>query len=599
MIKEITKPEFECKIASKIGQFFTQTQGILANFIANYYVCNIGVAFSLFTPHKDSSADSNIKNSLSKLDLESTKTTSDFIDSKLDSKKLALLSTPNKLNKKQQAAIEFINNHSKTLLFGDTGSGKTEIYINMILKTIQNNKNVIFLMPEISLTPQMESRLKSVFGDLVCIWHSKISKAKKKEILANIHNFKIFIGARSALFLPIENIGLIIVDEEHDEAYKSNSSPRYNASHCCIYLANKQNIKLILGSATPSLNSYYNFKQNDEVFRLKGRYFDSKKTIIFDKSMESLSPSLVEKIRTTLQKNKQIIIFVPIRANFKTLFCINCGNSVKCKNCSINLSFHSKKNALICHYCGFSMPLLKSCPNCHNNEFGTLKIGTQEIAKKLSEIFSDKKIAIFDRDEVSTDNKLKKILNDFNNSKIDILVGTQMISKGHDYHNVALVAILGIDNLLNSGDFRSYERAISLFYQIAGRCGRKEDGEVFVQSLNKVFFKKFLNDYEDFLNFELEYRAGIYPPFVKFALIISQNKNDNKAKEILQNCKKIVESFKNIEIVGLNQAPIERINGLWRYFLLIRSKNKKNLLECLHLLKNRQVIIDIDPLQIL
>ena len=506
---------------------------------------------------------------------------------------------PPTLSSKQQSALNFILSHDKTLLFGDTGSGKTEIYINAICATIAQGKNTLFLMPEIALTPQMERRLKGVFGDLVCIWHSKVSKAKKERILANLHSIKIIAGARSALFLPLENLGLIIIDEEHDEAYKSSNNPRYNSRDLAIFLAQKQGIRLILGSATPSLNSYYNFAKENRIFRLKGGYFEGKKNIIFDNDLDNVPQSLLDKIATTLKNHKQIIVFVPMRGNFKVLQCESCGSGVKCKHCSINMSLHSKKNALICHYCGYAEPFFygkTKCKFCASTAFKALKIGTQEVYKNLSAHFEGAKIAIFDRDEVKSDLQLRGILSDFNDGKIDILIGTQMISKGHDYHNVELVAILGIDSLLNSSDFRAYERAVGLLFQIAGRCGRKNDGEVFINTQNSAFFMRFLNDYEDFLRFELENRANLYPPFMRLALICAQNKNEGKAKEILQNAKKIVESTRrNIEIVGLNKAPIERIGGLWRYFMLIRAKSAKELLTALLPIKDMGLIIDIDP----
>ena len=572
VIENTKKPDFNTLEAEPQNLYFSEIQITLANFISNYYCANLGLCFSLFVPYKN-----DIKNN----------------------EKIHSISLKNTLNTSQNLALEFIKNHKKTLLFGDTGSGKTEIYINMILEMIEKGKNVLFLMPEIALTPQMEKRLRDIFGDLVCIWHSKITKKIKNEYLENLHRHKIIAGARSALFLPLRNLGLIIVDEEHDDAYKSNTTPKYNARDLSIYLSIKHNIKLILGSATPSLVSYYHFKKSKEIFRLKGRYFDSKKSIIFDSSPTKLTPNLLQKIESALKNKKQVIVFIPIRANFKTMICNICGESVKCKYCSISMSVHLKKNALVCHYCGYMERLIDICPNCGSDEFRALNLGTQEIAKELKEIFNQHRIEIFDRDEIKTDNKLKKILNEFNDNKIDILVGTQMLSKGHDYHNVYLSVILGIDNLLHSSDFRAFERSMALIYQISGRCARKEDGEVFIQTLNKNTFNPFLNDYEDFLLFELKHRKDFYPPYVKLALISSSNKNENLAREIIESCKKIVESNKTIEIVGVNKAPIERINGAWRYFMLLRACNIKDLLSCVYLLRDKQVIIDIDPLHLL
>lgn len=606
VICAVEKPNFECEEVKKCELSLSKNQLILGNFVLNYYCTNLSMAFGIFTlsnPNESSLRGKAEAIREYKMDYQDFATQNLAITKKnIEIIESSSRFTPPTLSSKQQNALDFILSHEKTLLFGDTGSGKTEIYINAICATIAQGKNILFLMPEIALTPQIESRLKSVFGDLVCIWHSKISKTKKERILANLHSIKIIAGARSALFLPLENLGLIIVDEEHDESYKNNTEPFYNSRDLAIFLAKKQNIRLILGSATPSLNSYYNFGKEKCIFRLKGGYFESKKNIIFDSDLDNIPQNLLNKIATTLKNQKQTIVFVPMRGNFKVLQCESCGNGVKCRHCSINMSLHSKKNALICHYCGYTELFLNGktkCKHCDSTAFKALKIGTQEIYKNLSTHFTNAKIAIFDRDEVKSDSLLRGILSDFNNGKIDILIGTQMISKGHDYHNVELVAILGIDNLLNSSDFRAYERTVSLLLQIAGRCGRKNDGEVFINTQNQAFFMRFLNDYEDFLQFELENRTNLYPPFMRLALISAQNKNESKAKNALQNAKKIVEStHRNIEIIGLNKAPIERIGGLWRYIMLIRAKSAKELLTALSPIKDMGLIIDIDPQQI-
>lgn len=558
----------------------------------------------------DLSADStesvdSVESAKSVDSMKSVESTESAHDSKLDSAPQialeSLASRANTLSPKQQNALDFILSHEKTLLFGDTGSGKTEIYIHAIIHALQRGQNVLFLMPEISLTPQMERRLKEIFGDLVCMWHSKISRAKKTKILAQIHagRVRILAGARSALFVPLDKIGLIIVDEEHDDAYKASANPRYNARDLAIYLSAKRGIRLILGSATPSPNSYFNFHKDGAVFRLKGRHFDSSKTLFFERTPTQITQNILDKIATALESHKQIIVFVPIRANFKTLLCQDCGQTLKCRDCSVSMSIHSKQNALICHYCGKSAPLPKVCPHCGGEHFSALKYGTQEIARLLGESFPNARIAVFDRDEITTERKLKTALDDFNKKRIDILVGTQMLSKGHDYHNVALVVILGIDYLLFSSDFRAFERAMSLFHQISGRCARKEFGEVIIQTQNVEFFKTFSEDYEDFLRYELAQREGAYPPFRKLAFLTSAHKDEKTALARLESCKKRIESHTNIDIIGLSRAPIERVNGQWRYCMLLKSRRSRDLLEALHALKDERISIDIDPLQLL
>ncbi len=592
VLGEVESPKFKCVEAHKSEFAFSANQAILGHFIANYYCVHYGVAFGIFTPYRESAG---VESGGDSGDSDSKKTADSAQNPPIPQN--LTFETPT-LSQNQQSALDFILCHDKTLLFGDTGSGKTEIYINAIAQTLMHGQCVLFLMPEIALTPQMERRLKRVFGELVCIWHSKVSKKKKDEILSRLDSVKIIAGARSALFLPLKNVGLIIIDEEHDDAYKSNASPRYNSRDLAIFLAQKRGIRLILGSATPSINSYYNFTKENAVFRLRGSFFEGKKRIIFDKSTENLPENLLAKIDSTLKRQKQVIIFVPVRGNFKVLQCENCGSGVKCKHCSINLSLHTRKNALICHYCGYAEPFFANrtkCKVCDCADFRARKVGTQEIYKLLREKFE--RIAIFDRDEIKSDSALRRVLSDFNNAKIDILIGTQMISKGHDYPNVELVAILGIDNLLNSSDFRAYERSVSLLVQVAGRCGRKNDGEVFIQTKNEAFFTRFLGDYETFLTYELANRVDLYPPFMRIALVCAQNRDESTALGILQNAKKIVES-QNVEIIGLNKAPIERIGGLWRYFLLLRAQSAKALVTALHAIKDMPLTIDIDPQQV-
>lgn len=575
VIREVSKPSFDCiplesenDLENPNKYFFSQNQMILADFISMYYCCSLGSVYKIFHPFKFSSPPLQI---------------------------VTPLISPKNLNSIQKEALNFALSRRDSLIFGDTGSGKTEIYIHAILNALSNGGNVIFLMPEISLTPQMERRLREVFGDIVCIWHSKI--LSRKNILNDLQNskFRIIVGARSALFLPIDNVKLIIVDEEHDDSYKSNSAPRYNARDLCIYLSKKLNIRLILGTATPSPTTYFNFSKSQNIFRLKGTFYSSKKNIIFENSLPSITPLLLEKINRTIESKKQVIIFIPIRANFKTIFCTTCGYVDMCQNCSIALSFHSKKNAMICHYCGYSKPALNLCPKC-SGELGGKKMGTQQICKELQNYFKDTKIAIFDRDEIKTNSKLHKVLNDFNSQKIDILIGTQMISKGHDYHNVNLVVIFGIDYILYGSDFRAYEKAFSLLHQISGRCGRKNDGEVLIQTLNENLFSPFLNDYEDFLKFEIKNRFHSYPPFKKLALVHSQNKNMEIAKKNLQDCKNIIEKNKNIEVVGIGRSPIEKTNNNWNYSMLVRASNAKYIVESMHMIKNKKCIINIDPL---
>ncbi len=566
IVAKTDKPEFTCSDILNIKEeFFREETLAIAKFISEYYVCSLGDALNLFVPIS--------KNSLH---VEVT------------------IKTDIVLSSEQQNAFTFLQRHNKALLFGDTGSGKTEVYIKLIEECINSGKSAIFLMPEIGLTPQTKKRLKDAFGDLVAIWHSKVTKKKKEQILKDLENGKISLiaGTRSALFLPVLNLGLIVVDEEHDDSYKSNQRPRYNARDLALLFGKRKNAKVVLGSATPSLGSFKNLPR----YRLKGTYFASTKSIYFEHANNELSAPLVSKIQEHLEKNSQIIVFLPTRANFKYIVCQDCGEKVLCPFCSVGMSLHVNKNALKCHYCNYTQVIPKECPTCHNIHMHSHRIGTEEVTKRLQEIFPTKNIEKFDRDEVTTQKKLNAKLKDFNEKKIDVLVGTQMLAKGHDYHSVSLSVVIGIDTILNMPDFRARERAMSLLLQVAGRSGRKGLGEVYIQTQNREFFEEFFLDYEAFLNDEIFYRQEIYPPFKKLLKILVSHTKDEKASKIMSEVEKLTHNFPLIEVVGYGKANIEKIAGKYRYSMLLRSDNVKELLNFAHSCKPLHVEIDIDPL---
>ncbi|WP_458699640.1 primosomal protein N' [Sulfurospirillum sp. 1307] len=566
VLEEVEKPSFTCSdILAFKDEFFDETTLGLAKFVSEYYVCSLGDALGLFKPFRKNSQKTEVK-----------------INSSI------------KLSDKQAKAYEFIKKHQNSLLFGETGSGKTEIYIKLIEDVIKEGKTAIFLMPEIGLTPQMKNRLKKVFKDSLEIWHSKVTKKKKEEILDRIYKgrVKLVAGTRSALFLPLRDLGLIVVDEEHDEAYKSNSRPRYNARDLALLFGKRKKAKVLLGSATPTLSSY----ENIPFFRLKDRFYTSKKSYIFEDSISDLTPSLLLKIKEHLDKNSQIIIFLPTRANFKYLTCKECGEHVTCPFCSVGMSLHVDKNALVCHYCNYTCKIPKTCPTCKKESMRAIRLGTAEVVRQLSQEFPQKVIKKFDRDEIKTNKKLHSVLKDFNDKKIDILVGTQMLSKGHDYHGVSLSVIMGIDSILGMSDFRAREKAMALVLQVAGRAGRSGNSEVFIQSKNCDFFKKFINDYEDFMKDELDFRKDFYPPYVKLLKVLISHKNDEKARKTLDEVENLAKRFNKLEIIGSGRANIEKIANKYRYNLLARSKDAKELLRFAHMLKEHDVEIDIDPL---
>lgn len=585
VIKQIQKPEYECKEAQPLNFTFTHIQEILSNFISQYYFVNLGEAYELCVPK-------NLENK------------STFKDSQAKALRL------NQLSKKQLDSLNFIESKSTALLFGDTGSGKTEIYIHAIAKMLNQGKQALFLMPEIALTPQIEKRLKHAFGDMIGIWHSKVTSKTKQKLLCDIASgkTKIIAGARSALFLPLEHLGLIIIDEEHDDAYKSSKKPFYNARDLALFLGKKCGIKVILGSATPSLSSYFNALKHNYLYRLKGQFHNASKQFIFESSNEVLTSNIKESIKQILSLKEQGMIFVPTRANYKMLVCQNCGSGVKCEFCDSNMSLHLHKNILLCHYCNFAKSIPSSCPNCQMHNLQAKRIGTQQVADELRNAYPEAKIEIFDRDNITTQKKLTSILQAFNDKEIDLLVGTQMISKGHDYHSVNLSVILGIDYVLNSSDYRCNELALSLVYQIAGRSGRKNQAKVIIQSYRANFLRQFLDDYEHFLQYELQMRPRIYPPFVKMCVIRFSHKSEAKILDSIKITMEILQNKKSqsLEIVGFSKAKVQKISSKFRYVLLVRSQSVKILLESMHYFnanapKDIKHIyeIDMDPLSVI
>ena len=443
---------------------------------------------------------------------------------------LQICKIPN-LTPAQEQARKFAEANETSLIFGDTGSGKSEIYIALIAQALAAGKQALFLMPEISLTPQMTKRLQSYFGERLGVWHSKISPKKKREILEkfNAGEIRLIAGARSALFLPFSDLGLIVVDEEHDDSYKSAAAPRLNARDAAIFVGKKLGIRVVLGSATPALSTY----AKQPHFRLRGTYFSSAKRFIFDESETGLSPKILTEIGHSLDAGKQAVVFLPTRANYKYMVCENCGQIVRCPFCAVGMSYHADVAALKCHYCGFSMFYKASCENCGGEVMQARKIGTGELAAQLTARFPSTRIAKFDRDEITTQRKLEALLNNFNAHKIDILVGTQMLSKGHDYHGVDLAVIMGIDEHLSYPDFRAREKTLALAMQVAGRAGRSGQGRVVIQTRQSGFFRDYIENYDDFLRDEAEFREGLYPPYMRLLRVLISHKNEKTASEIM------------------------------------------------------------------
>ncbi len=560
----------------------------IAKFIATYYFSSLGEALALFMPHQNSrshalrgNADERLNNKISHKDMHSHRDGGNELE----------LPT---LSDDQQKAYESLLEKDKALLFGVTGSGKTEIFISLMAKTIEEGKQCIFLMPEISLTPQMETRLKKYFGDRLAMWHSKLTKKKKEEILEKIyaHEIDVIAGARSALFTPLEDVGLIIVDEEHDDSYKSMMKPRYHARDMAVYMGAKLNAKVVLASATPSLGSYYKY----EVVRLKKPFIETKKNYQFVEGT-SLTNAMIKKIDENFKVGEQSLLFVPTRGNFKYLYCKKCGVTHLCPYCSVGMALHRKVRHLKCHYCNYTEAIRTACTHCGHEPLTSERMGTQEVKEMVEHGIPDMVVEQFDRDSITTATKLKKALSRFENKESHLLLGTQMLSKGHDYANITLSVILGMDYMLGLGDYRARERAMSLLIQIAGRSGRAKSADVIVQSANADFFNMYINDYEAFLKDEMFFVEDMYPPFVSLARILISHVKEEKAGKITLDTVTKLKEFEGVEIVGQGKAPIERIANKFRFNILLRCDKRSTLLKALHQINNPLIEIDMDPVE--
>ncbi|MDP1784924.1 MAG: primosomal protein N' [Sulfuricurvum sp.] len=579
VVEPTEKPDFKTQPIIEVTPFFFSTTQIkMAQFMAEYYGCSLGEALNLCVPFPVIlGLDPGIHLEKTGFPIKSGMT----IDITL--------------SPAQGEALNFIRSHPVSLLFGDTGAGKSEIYMKRMDEILSNGKRALLLLPEISLTPQMEERFKHHFGEVFVLWHSKMTPKQKKTTLAKIYDgsARIVAGPRSALFLPIQELGIIVVDEEHDESYKSSSRPRYNARDMAIYTGKILDIPVVLGSATPSLASYAKYPY----FRLRGGYYTSKRTFVFEPSIEALTSFIDEEIVRNYHEAHQGIVFIPTRANFKYMMCDSCGYTIQCPFCSVGMSLHRHAKALKCHYCNYTEMLPRICPKCQSSHLTNSRLGTAEAVEHLRTLVDGMNVAQFDRDVITTQNKLIKTLKAFNNREIDLLVGTQMLSKGHDYHDITLGVVMGIDNLLAQADYRAREKALSLLIQIAGRSGRKEDSTVIVQSFNESFFRIYLDDYELFLRSELSLRDGKYPPHKKLARLLYSHKNGLKAKEVMEEAAMRLSTLTMVEVVGYGASPIERIGGKYRFQILLRSDKSTELIRAIKSVKSPLCEIDMDPIE--
>ncbi len=535
---------------------------------------------------------------------------------------------PEQLNAQQEKIFKAIREDivkgkfSCHLIFGVTGSGKTEIYLNAIEETLKKGKQVLFLVPEISLTANIGHIILTSFPNYeVIVYHSKISKNTRYEIWKRCakNEVNIVVGARSALFTPLNNLGLIIVDEEHEQSYKQEDKPRYNARDCAVMKAKLFNATTILGSATPSVQSYYNAKTGKYKFHILKKRVNNQplpdfKIIDLKNSFgdKIISLELKKEILTTINDNGQVILLLNKKGYASYVICNDCGYVFKCLNCDLTLTYYKSKERLVCSYCDNVYPLPAICPNCEGTHIKYMGKGTEKIVERVVEELKDVRVGRFDAQSTTKQGENVKILKEFNNGNLDILVGTQMLAKGYDFKNVALVGIVTVDNLLNFPDYNSTEKTFQLIIQCAGRAGRGgKKGKVLLQTYspdNYIF--KFSKEYrfEDFYEYELQQRkSAMYPPYYAIAHIIFESININRVKKISNESAKILNEISNNKIVVLGpvESQIKKIRNKFRYSILVKSRYRKTLREaCTILLKSLTKVrgvdikLDIDPISL-
>lgn len=482
------------------------------------------------------------------------------------------------------------------LLYGVTGSGKTQIYIELAKQALQKNKSVLILVPEISLTPQILSRFINNLGDTVAVIHSRLSIGERYDTWRGIiaGKYKVAIGPRSALFAPLKDIGLIVVDEEHDQSYKQyDMVPKYHARDAAVILARLNNCPVLMGSATPSVESMYNaLNDKFKLIELKERIDNAQMPdiklvdVTIEKKKQKMegvfSKTLLEEIDIRMQKKESVIILQNRRGFSTQVFCNDCGEVVTCDECSVSMVHHLNRNIMQCHYCNITKPVPKACSNCGSIALKFSGTGTQKVEDELSSYFPDSKIERIDSDSIDKKGKLGMILNSFRSGEIDMLVGTQMVSKGLDFANVTLVGVISAETTLWLPDFRADERTFQLLTQVSGRAGRsKLKGEVLIQTQNSKNFvlqKVLLNDYSGFYAKEIELRKqGGYPPFARLCLIEFKDEKESDARGAANEFFNYLKKFQGpVLVTPPNPAVISRIKGFYRYQILVKSFRDKD-----------------------
>ncbi|GHE23522.1 replication restart helicase PriA [Sphingobacterium griseoflavum] len=535
-------------------------------------------------------------------------------------------------NEKQQQAFDEINTlfqqKDVVLLHGVTASGKTQIYIRLIEQVIESGKNVLYLLPEIALTSQITDRLKMHFGDKLGVYHSKFNDNERAEVWHKVLSgeYHVVIGARSAVFLPFKNLGLIIVDEEHESSYKQyEPAPRYHARDTAIYLAHLHHGKVLLGSATPSIESYFNAKANKYgLVELKERFGDAKLPDIHvvniaeegrkEQMFSYFSGVLLQAISEALERKEQVILFQNRRGHTPFVQCSTCGWVAKCINCDVSLTYHKSTNHLHCHYCGHNEPPIQVCPACGMPHIESKGFGTERVEEELELLIPQARIGRLDLDAAKGKYGFDKIITAFDDQEFDILIGTQMVAKGLDFGHVSLIGIINADAMINFPDFRAYERAFSLFSQVAGRAGRREkDGRVVIQTYSpnhRVLEQVILHDYERMFLTEVKERKNYqYPPFYRLIKIDLRDADMQRAHDGAQRLAHLLRGNLGSRVLGPEPPLVSRVRNYFIQTITLKvERNNVSIAKVKELIqqailqfemdksnKGIRIAIDVDP----
>ena len=613
VIENYEKKDIKLKNITKVIddiEILTDEAVELAKWLSETYLCSIGEALATIVP----------------ISLKVPKR-----KSKVKKNKTKIFNPDFDMTQYQKNAIEQIEQSIKDgknesfLIHGVTGSGKTEVYLRSIQTAIDNNKSAIFLLPEISLTPQFISILNKRFGNIVALWHSEVTTIQKYKIFDAIQNgeIKIVVGARSAIFLPFTNLGLIIIDEEHENTYKQNNKPSYDTKEIALWRAKYNNAVTVFGSATPSVESYYSAIENkykliEMPYRIDKKEMPQVKMIPLNNlkmTVSVFSKPMLQAIKRALARREQVIIFLNRRGFSPSIICKHCDTVIQCPDCSVAMVYHKHPEHLECHYCGKQMKFPLKCPTCGKYEYRIIGVATQRVEEDLKNLFPHTKVFRLDRDTATSKQVYTDVYEGIKSEEYSILLGTQMVTKGFDFPRVSLVCVVDADTSLYLPDFRSSERTFQLITQVAGRCGRAEiKGKVLVQTKHpENYALKFAKEYnyKDFYNQEIEFRKDLsYPPFCNIAKITVRNKDNKKSFEFTEKVYKFIEEQINksnypVSVLGPAQSYISKLNGTYRWQIILKGERKqlKEVLEYLQssikLPSGTFINIELDPSDLL